>query len=158
MMRWWWFGPEVSRADIERDLSTMAAAGIGGVEVSYVYPLVEHPTRLGSDEFLADLAFAADVAERLGLRFDVTLGSGWSFGGPHIGAEHAARRLRWERREIGPAAFSIAGGRQAWPGDELIGVYLGAGSLQEEPDTYASLPIGADGRSRSPPVRAPGSC
>ncbi|HVK35142.1 MAG TPA: hypothetical protein VM428_05735, partial [Microlunatus sp.] len=44
MMRWWWFGPEVARADIERDLSTMAAAGIGGVEVSYVYPLVEHPT------------------------------------------------------------------------------------------------------------------
>jgi hypothetical protein len=144
MMRWWWFGPEVSRADIERDLSTMAAAGIGGVEVSYVYPLVEHPTTLGSDEFLADLAFAADVAERLGLRFDVTLGSGWSFGGPHIGPEHAARRLRWERREIGPAALSIAGGRQAWPGDELVGVYLGAGSLQEEPEAYASLPIGAD--------------
>jgi hypothetical protein len=107
MMRWWWFGPEVARADIERDLSAMAAAGIGGVEVSYVYPLVEHPTRLGSEEFLADLAYAADVAERLGLRFDVTLGSGWSFGGPHIDAAHAARRLRWERREIGPAALQI---------------------------------------------------
>ena len=145
MMRWWWFGPEVARTDIERDLTAMAAAGIGGVEVSYVYPLVEHPTRLGSEEFLADLAYAADVAERLGLRFDVTLGSGWSFGGPHIGPEHAARRLRWERREIGPAALQIAGGRQAWPGDELIGVYLGAGSLQEPPETYESLPIGADG-------------
>ena len=47
MMRWWWFGPEVSRADIERDLTSMADAGIGGVEVAYVYPLVEHPTRLG---------------------------------------------------------------------------------------------------------------
>ena len=61
-----------------------------------MYPLVEHPTRLGSAEFLADLAYAADVAERLGLRFDVTLGSGWSFGGPHIGPEHAAKRLRWD--------------------------------------------------------------
>ena len=109
MMRWWWFGPEVGRDDIERDLATMAAAGIGGVEVSYVYPLVEHPTRLGSEEFLADLAYAADVAEGLGLRFDVTLGSGWSFGGPHIGPEHAARRLRWERREIGPAGFLLDG-------------------------------------------------
>jgi hypothetical protein len=150
MMRWWWFGPEVARADIERDLSAMAAAGIGGVEVSYVYPLVEHPTRLGSEEFLADLAYAADVAERLGLRFDVTLGSGWSFGGPHIDAAHAARRLRWERREIGPAALQIAGGRQAWPGDELIGVYLGAGSLQEQPETYAALTVGADGTVEIP--------
>ncbi|HEY5980899.1 MAG TPA: glycosyl hydrolase [Microlunatus sp.] len=145
MMRWWWFGPEAARADIERDLTTMAAAGIGGVEVSYVYPLVEHPTRLGSEKFLADLAYAADVAERLGLRFDVTLGSGWSFGGPHIDTEHAARRLRWERREIGPAGLRIFGGRQAWPGDELIGAYLGAGSLQEEPETYEPLPIGPDG-------------
>ena len=144
MMRWWWFGPQVTRADIERDLSTMATAGIGGVEVSYVYPLVEHPTRLGSEEFLADLAYAADVAEGLGLRFDVTLGSGWSFGGPHIGPEHAARRLRWERREIGPDRMVVDGGRQSWPGDELVGVYLGAGSLQEEPTAYAALPIAAD--------------
>ena len=150
MMRWWWFGPEVARTDIERDLSAMAAAGIGGVEVSYVYPLVEHPTRLGSDEFLADLAYAADVAERLGLRFDVTLGSGWSFGGPHIDPEHAARRLRWERREIGPAALPIAGSRQAWPGDELIGVYLGAGSLQEPPEAFVSLPVSADGTVQVP--------
>ncbi len=144
MMRWWWFGPEVSRAAIERDLTTMAAAGIGGVEVSYVYPLVEHPTRLGSAEFLADLTFAADVAEGLGLRFDVTLGSGWSFGGPHIGPEHAARRLRWERREIGPDGLVLDGGRSPWPGDELIGVYLGPGSLQEEPESYVSLPLAAD--------------
>ena len=149
MMRWWWFG-QVARADIERDLTAMAAAGIGGVEVSYVYPLVEQPTRLGSEEFLADLAYAADVAERLGLRFDLTLGSGWSFGGPHIGPEHAARRLRWERREIGPDPLRLAGGRQPWPGDELVGVYLGAGSLQEEPDTYAALSIAADGTVEVP--------
>ena len=113
MMRWWWFGPAVDRADIERDLSAMAAAGIGGVEVSYVYPLVEHPNRLGSDEFLADLAYAADVAERLGLRFDVTLGSGWSFGGPHID-----RRARRPRAALGPpgdrpgARCTIAGRRR----------------------------------------------
>jgi hypothetical protein len=145
MMRWWWFGPQVEHADLERDLTAMAAAGIGGVEVAYVYPLVEHPTVLGSEDFLTDLTFAADVAERLGLRFDVTLGSGWSFGGPHIGPEHAAQRVRWDRREIGPAGFTLAGAHQAWPGDRLIGVYLGAGSLQEPPETWQSLRIGGDG-------------
>src|SRR4051794_5756352 len=32
MMRWWWFGPDVTRVDIDRDLEAMAAGGIGGVE------------------------------------------------------------------------------------------------------------------------------
>ena len=45
----------------------------------------------------------------LGLRFDLTLGSGWSFGGPHISAELAARQLHWERREIGPGPLDVAG-------------------------------------------------
>lgn len=150
MMRWWWFGPEVSRADLERDLTTMAEAGIGGVEVAYVYPLVEHPTRLGSEQFLADLAYAADVAERLGLRFDVTLGSGWSFGGPHIGPEHAAQRLRWDRREIGPAALTLAGARQTWPHDRLVGVWVGAGSQQEPPESWEPVPLDTDGDVRVP--------
>ena len=155
MMRWWWFGPEVSRTDIDRDLAAMAAAGIGGVEVSYVYPLVEHPARLGSEEFLADLAYAADVAEGLGLRFDVTLGSGWSFGGPHIGRGARRPSTRWERREIGPEprrSPAVAGlaGRRADRG------LPGAGSRQEQPEAYAPLPIGPTGRSRSRPARAPG--
>ncbi len=80
----------------------MADAGIGGVEVAYVYPLAPATTDFGSAAFLADLRFAADRAHELGLRFDLTLGSGWSFGGPHISAELAARGLHWERREIGP--------------------------------------------------------
>ena len=150
MMRWWWFGPSPTRADIERDLTTMAAAGIGGVEVAYVYPLTEHPNPLGSEEFLADLAYAADVAEDLGLRFDVTLGSGWSFGGPHIAPEHAAKRLRWDRREIGPNGFTLRGDHQVWPGDQLVGVWVGAGSVQEPPETWSLLMITADGTVEIP--------
>ncbi len=143
MMRWWWFGPDATRADIDRDLAAMAAGGIGGVEVAFEYPVSQRPRRFGSPEFLADLAYAAERAEQLGLRFDLTLGSGWSFGGPHIGPEHAARKLHWERREIGPRAFQ-APRSSGWPYDELIGAYVGAGSLQEEPDSYDPVPITED--------------
>ena len=101
MMRWWWFGPSVQRAELNRELTAMAGAGFGGVEVAYVYPLAAATTEFMSDAFLADLRFAAERANELGLRFDLTLGSGWSFGGPHITADLAARQLRWERREIG---------------------------------------------------------
>ena len=138
MMRWWWFGPSVVRAELDRELAVMAGAGLGGVEVSYVYPLGPQSGKFLSPGFLADLRYAAEAARKLGLRFDLTLGSGWSFGGPHITAEHAARRLHWERREISPGAAQIPV-VAPWPGDDLVAAYLGSGSLQEPPEELSLL-------------------
>jgi hypothetical protein len=143
-MRWWWFGPSVTRPELERELTAIADAGLSGVEVAYVYPLATATTTFGSDAFLADLRFAADRAHELGLRFDLTLGSGWSFGGPHISMELAARQLYWERREIGSGPLDISV-IPPWPGDDLVAAYIGAGSLQEQPAAYEWLPI-SDGR------------
>ncbi len=88
MMRWWWFGPSVTKEEIERELRTMKEGGIGGVEVQPVYPLLPDDPAKGhrnlpylSDEFLEMLRFAAEKSKELGMRFDLTLGSGWSFGG-----------------------------------------------------------------------------
>lgn len=130
MMRWWWFGPAVERAELDRELVAMAQAGIGGVEVAFVYPLETATTTFGSPALLADLRWTAERAQALGLRFDVTLGSGWSYGGPHIGPDLAARGLRWDRRELGAGAalVDVAAG---WPGDELVAAYLAPGSAQE---------------------------
>ncbi len=143
MLRWWWFGPSVERAELDRELTEMARAGFGGVEVAYVYPLAPATTEFLAEPFLDDLRFAAERARELGLRFDLTLGSGWSFGGPHITANLAARRLHWDRREVQPGAFEVPI-TTPWPGDELVAAYLGAGSLQESPDSYEQLSI-ADG-------------
>src|SRR3712207_6348153 len=65
MMRWWWFGPSVTRPDLDRQLTAMAAAGLGGVEVAFVYPLAPATTTFGSAELLGDLRFAADRARAL---------------------------------------------------------------------------------------------
>ncbi len=129
-MRWWWFGPAVERDELDRELTAMAAAGIGGVEVAFVYPLERATTTFGSPEMLADLRWAAERARTLGLRFDITLGSGWSFGGPHIDAALAARGLRWDRHEIGVGehVVDVAAG---WPGDELVAAFVAPGSAQE---------------------------
>jgi len=143
-MRWWWFGPSVTRPDLERQLTRMADAGLGGVEVAYVYPLAPATTDFGSDPFLAHLRFAAERARDLGLRFSLTLGSGWSFGGPHITIDLAAQQLHWERREIGPGRLEVPV-VSSWPGDELLVAYVGAGSLQEPAASYERVPI-ADGR------------
>ena len=33
MMRWWWFGPSVTKPELQRELEQMKAEGIGGVEM-----------------------------------------------------------------------------------------------------------------------------
>jgi len=147
MMRWWWFGPDVTDAEIDRELEAMKAAGIGGAEVAYVYPLSEVTEPLGSAGFLGHLRHAAETAHRLGLRFDVTLGSGWSFGGPWITEELAARGIYWETREVGLGALEI--GPSGWPGDEIAAAFVADGSTQEPTRAYVAVPL-TDGVARVP--------
>jgi hypothetical protein len=104
MVRWWWFGPAAKPAELETEMRAMKAAGIGGFEVQPVYPLTldgNYPYL--SPEFLDALKFTAQKAKELGLRFDLTLGSGWPFGGPHIPINQAAGRLRIDRVRPPPA-------------------------------------------------------
>ncbi|MEV6266685.1 glycosyl hydrolase [Kribbella sp. NPDC051936] len=147
MMRWWWFGPSVERDEIDRELEAMAAAGLGGAEVAFVYPMAPVTAPFGSPEFLELVGHAARTARRLGLRFDVTLGSGWSYGGPHIGPSLAARHLHWDRREIGAAAYDVPI-VDAWPGDEFVAAYVGDGSAGA-PSSYVEVPV-RDGIIRVP--------
>jgi hypothetical protein len=114
MMRWWWFGPGVAKAELERELRAMKDGGIGGVEVQPVYPLALDDPTTGSrnlpylsDEFIDALRFAAGKARELGLRVDITLGSGWPYGGPHVPINEAAGRLRCDRVPVPPNARSI---------------------------------------------------
>ncbi|MEE1617676.1 glycosyl hydrolase [Brachybacterium sp. J153] len=137
MMRWWWFGPDVEDAEIDRELRAMAAAGLGGAEIAFVYPLREGAPDYLSDEVLGHVRHAAETARDLGLRLDVTLGSGWSYGGGHIGPEHAARRVRSERRDLGPEALTLEI-VPTWPGDAPLAVHLGDGY---PPRTWEPLPL-----------------
>jgi hypothetical protein len=94
MVRYWWFGPAVVKPELERELRSMKQGGIGGFEVQPTYPMqLEGNFKYLSPEFLDDLTFAGAKAKELGLRMDLTLGSGWPFGGPHIPIEEAAGRL-----------------------------------------------------------------
>ncbi|HEY8458237.1 MAG TPA: glycosyl hydrolase [Actinopolymorphaceae bacterium] len=153
LTRWWWFGPDIDRDELARELRAMREAGLGGAEVAVVYPLSESPDTYLSDSFLADLRFAAEEARRLGLRLDVTVGSGWSYGGPHITADLAARRLHWDRQEIGPAAVDLPA-PVAWPGDELVAAYVGDGAGAEAPGVWEQVPV-VDGVVRVPKGHGP---
>src|SRR5436309_4321247 len=114
LMRWWWFGPSVTKDELERELRFMKTGGIGGVEVQTTYPLALDNPAIGfrnysflSNEYLETLRFASERARELGLRFDLTLGSGWPYGGPQVPISEAAGSLRIVRMNVGQDSQTV---------------------------------------------------
>jgi alpha-L-rhamnosidase len=130
MMRWWWFGPAVEKPEILRELEQMKADGIGGAELAFVYPqVVDDPARhLVNERFLSpsmlgNVSYAASQARRLGLRLDVTLGSGWPYGGPATTLQEAAGRVRVVELPVAPGATSLPAFQLA-EGESVLSISL----------------------------------
>ena len=134
MMRWWWFGPAVEDDELARELRTMKAGGIGGVEIQPVYALALDDPAKGirntpylSDDFLRSVSFANKTARDLGMRVSITLGSGWPYGGPHIPVTQAAGKLR-----LATAPLPAGADRVALPalenGEALLAAFVVAGT------------------------------
>src|SRR5262249_15374816 len=63
MMRWWWFGPSVTRDELDREMQRMKEGGLGGFEVATVYPLaVDDPSRGIRNEAYLSPAFLDKIA------------------------------------------------------------------------------------------------
>ena len=158
MMRWWWFGPAVTHAQLEREMRLMKEGGIGGFEVQPVYALTLDDAEKGiktspylSPEFLAALRFTADKAKELGLRFDLTLGSGWPFGGPTVSVDHAAARLRYERVKVDTANRFVKV-PSIGAGEKLLAVFLAKSADKSiHPDGIRELTGIKDGVVDLPP-------
>ncbi len=157
MVRWWWFGPAATKTELTRELEQMKAAGIGGVEIANLYALALDDPSTGfrntpflSPEHLETLRFAAQEARRLGLRVDVTLGSGWPFGGPHIPVTEAAGMLRVEKLAVDLDTTSIAAPFLE-AGEEPISAFLLPDSFSAQ-QTAQATPIAppASGRYSFP--------
>ncbi|WP_338763797.1 glycosyl hydrolase [Massilia sp. METH4] len=137
MMRWWWFGPAVEKRQLADEIERMKWGGIGGVEIQAVYPMaLDDPSRgvknlpFLSPDHLEALRFANEQARAAGLRVDLTLGSGWPFGGPHIGIADAIGKMR-------VAAVEVPAGAASYPvpsvteGEKIEAVFIGAGTPKE---------------------------
>ena len=146
MMRWWWFGSAVERPELKKELETMHAAGIGGVEIQPVYPLMLDDQSKGiqnlkylSPEFLEDVNFANRTARSLGMRVDITLGSGWPYGGPKTTLDLAAGRLKVLAAPIGTGTAAPPTLAQ---GDSLIAAFAVTGTEKAfDPATATRLDL-----------------
>ncbi len=162
LVRWWWFGPAVVPAQLEREIAAMKAGGFGGFEIQPVYPMELDDAARGirnlpylSTEFLDAVSFANRQGRAQGLRVDITLGSGWPFGGPHIGVHHAAARLRMASIEVpaGSASFALPA---VMNGERLLATFVAPGNAKQyEAGKLQRIQASADAGGRA--AIAPGA-
>ncbi len=107
---WWWiFGNATTKSDITAQLEYMQKSGIGGVCIIPVYGEKRDEANyidLLSPKFMQMLEYISDEAKRLGMGVDMTMGSGWPFGGPWITKELTAKKLD-KNLSIAPANFKV---------------------------------------------------
>jgi hypothetical protein len=126
-VRWWWFGPAVTKPMLEHEMETMKAGGIGGFEIQPTYPLSVdgelpsvHNIKFLSPEFLDMLNFAAAKAKELGLRMDLTMGSGWPYGGSMFTKSEGAGEIFLQVARPAAGATSAKLPRQLMEGQSVI--------------------------------------
>ena len=139
MVRWWWFGLAVVKPEILRELQQMKADGIQGAELAFEYPQVlDDPSKdlknlpFLSPEMLDDVTYAQEEGRKLGLRIDVTLCSGWPYGGPHITLAEASTRLRTAEVPVAASATSVDLPRLE-EGESLVSAVIAAPSKVAPP-------------------------
>ena len=93
----WWMGSAVDAAGLETQCRELAEKGFGGFHVIPIYGANGPDNgyraqwkRLLSPEWIDAWNLAARTARAHGLGIDLTMGSGWCFGGPWIDKAHAA--------------------------------------------------------------------
>ncbi|MBD3275859.1 MAG: hypothetical protein GF372_11135 [Candidatus Marinimicrobia bacterium] len=94
--RWWWHGSAVNKTDLTRLLEEYARTGFGGVEITPIYGVHGYEDQFIdylSPRWMDMLMHTLTEADRLQLGVDMATGTGWPFGGPWIGPDHAPKRL-----------------------------------------------------------------
>jgi hypothetical protein len=121
--RWWWPGSAVDKASLTRQLEQLAAAGIGGVEITPIYGAKGYEERyieFLSPKWMEMLEHTGREAKRLGLGVDMATGTGWPFGGPWVTEADALQRAGLSDGKLTGVATKMAVKRAAPGGEGLV--------------------------------------
>ena len=89
---WWWMGSAVDAENLTRELERYRKAGMGGMHIVPIYGAKGYEDRYIeylSPKWMAMLRRVGTETRRLGMGVDMTIGTGWCFGGPNIAVENA---------------------------------------------------------------------
>lgn len=107
---WWQMGSAVDAENITRQLEQFKEAGLGGVHIIPIYGAKGYEDRYIdylSPKWLEMLDHTVREGRRLGLGVDITLGTGWCFGGPTISDQQANAVLQHNRQTLEPGHESV---------------------------------------------------
>ena len=140
---WWWMASAVDPASITNELTRFRDAGMGGVHIIPIYGAKGYEARYIdylSPKWMEMLGYTVREADRLGLGVDMTIGSGWCFGGPAIAGTNACALLQSKTykdkiaEKLGPGSTAFAYDTQGAKTD--LTPRIGAdGSLSWKPDS-----------------------
>ena len=92
----WWMGSAVDAKGLEAQAEALSKAGFGGFHVIPIYGakgFEEKFRRFLSDDWMSAFADAVRIGGAHDLGVDLTMGSGWCFGGPMLAKEEGVWRL-----------------------------------------------------------------
>jgi hypothetical protein len=151
MLRWWWFGPSVTKPEILKEMQQMKAGGFGGFVIHYVYPLALNDPATGiknlpflSPAMLSDVSYANQQAHALGLRAGTALASGWPYGGPTTPVTEAAATIVQKKSTISPGENTVAV-PSIGSGESLLAVF---GQQSSAGNKLIPLPLPSSGTQR----------
>ena len=101
--RWWWMGSAVDEESLTYALSQYQQAGIGGVEICPIYGVKGYEDKFTdflSPVWMKLLEHTLREGKRLDIGVDLTLGTGWPFGGPMVTKEDASSGVILKRYEL----------------------------------------------------------
>ena len=124
-IRWWWPGNAVEADELRAELQSIYDAGYGGVELQTltiglpVNHLAEHEQRIygvGTAAYFNNVKTVFSLAQDLGMTVDLTMGSGWSSGGPFIKEFPEQQLLRASFDVSGPGVIDreLPAAREPW--------------------------------------------
>jgi hypothetical protein len=124
---WWWPGSAVNEKGITHNLEAFAKAGFGGLHVIPIYGAKGFESQFLpylSKEWKSKFAFVLKEANRLNLGIDMTLGTGWPFGGPQITPSEAAKAYQIFKIQLpqGTSLPVLDNSLAKFPGSSLVAI------------------------------------
>jgi hypothetical protein len=101
---WWWHGSAVDGTNIDHELQCFHDAGLGGVQIIPIYGVKgwdDRNIRYLSPDWMTMLDDTVTQAHQLDMGVDMSLGTGWCFGGPTVSDADANASVVVKTFELG---------------------------------------------------------
>ena len=101
--RWWWMGSAVDEGNLSWNLSEFAKVGLGTVEIAPIYGVQGNSgnaLKFLDTPWMNALQTTQRLAESHDMDVDMTLGTGWPFGGPNVTIDQAAGKLGYVQQNV----------------------------------------------------------